>query len=582
MTEVGPARPRYAVFDAIGGGGMATVHLGRQLGAAGFSKTVAVKRLRPEHVRDAEFVAMFADEARLAARVRHPNVAQTLDVVGEGGELFLVLEYVHGASLDALVEGARALGERVPPDVASALLVGALAGLHAAHVARAEGGAPLEIVHRDVSPQNVLVGADGVARLIDFGIAKASVRLRSTRDGKLKGKLPYMAPEQLAGDEATALSDLYSAGVLLWELLAGRRLFDAPNEGALLAKVLEGRVPPLAPFAPQLPASLGPLVARALAREPRARFRSAREMAVALELALHPASPRKVGEWVERVAGTELARRAERVAAVERETAVALGGGEARVSLALEARPAPLLALAPAPLLALAPAPLLALAPAAALPAPGRRAGPDGATATMTVSRAASPRVPGPEVLAPLLSPASAEPPALTAPAPRSPRPSFSGRALVAAALALGALPLAWRAVVAPAVVSPPAAERPSLAAPLRSPEAASLAAPRRSLEARAEGVPPLAGRAEGAPALEGRAEGFPAPDAAARPSAEASPAAAPPGAAAPHARRSAAPPRGPARKPAAPRPPADAPAAAAPPPPRGAPGERPRCDPPY
>ncbi|MCU0685720.1 MAG: serine/threonine protein kinase, partial [Polyangiaceae bacterium] len=376
MTEGGLAGPRYAAFDEIGAGGMATVHLGRQIGAAGFSKTVAIKRLRPEHVRDAEFVAMFADEARLAARVRHPNVVQTLDVVGEGGELFLVLEYVHGESLEALVEGARALGERAPPDVASALVVGVLAGLQAAHVAKADGGAPLELVHRDVSPHNVLVGADGVARLIDFGIAQAAVRLRSTRDGKLMGKLPYMAPEQLEGDGATPLSDLYSAGVVLWELLAGRRLFEASSEGALLAKILAGRVPPLASYAPALPPALGELVARALSREPGARFASAHEMAVALELALPPASPRKVGEWVERVAQPQLARRAERIAAVERETAAApsLFAGAARVTISPEGRPGavPELAFPPAPL------PL----------APARRTGPDGETMTMTAPRA--------------------------------------------------------------------------------------------------------------------------------------------------------------------------------------------------
>src|SRR5262249_48804205 len=172
-------------------------------------------------------------EAWLAARIHHPNVVQTLDIVSEGGELFLVMDFVHGETLSRIW---RALREADPPSIAPApvtasIVCGGLHGLHAAHEAKDEAGKPLNIVHRDVSPQNVMVGTDGVARLLDFGVAKAAVRLQSTHEGQVKGKIAYMAPEQLDRHEATRSSDIYAAAVLLWEGLAGRRLFEAGTEG---------------------------------------------------------------------------------------------------------------------------------------------------------------------------------------------------------------------------------------------------------------------------------------------------------------------------------------------------------------
>jgi serine/threonine-protein kinase len=173
---------------------MATVHFGRLLGVVGFSKTVAIKRLHPHLARDPEFVSMFLDEARLAARVRHPNVVSTLDVVALEGELFLVMEYIQGESLRQLGRSASEASTRIPPPIAATILVGVLHGLHAAHDAVNERGEPLGIVHRDVSPQNILVGIDGVPRVFDFGVAKAAGRLQSTHEGQLKGKLAYMSP----------------------------------------------------------------------------------------------------------------------------------------------------------------------------------------------------------------------------------------------------------------------------------------------------------------------------------------------------------------------------------------------------
>ena len=224
----GPERliGRYALFGEIASGGMATVHFGRLLGPVGFARTVAVKRLHPQFARDPEFVSMFLDEARVAARIQHPNVVATIDVVALEGELFLVMEYVLGETFSKLLRSARNRGQRVPLRVVTALLAGSLHGLHAAHEAKNEHGEPLGIVHRDVSPQNVIVGIDGVARVLDFGVAKAVGRLQSTREGQLKGKLSYMAPEQIRSGQVDRRTDIYAASIMLWEALVGKRLYD--------------------------------------------------------------------------------------------------------------------------------------------------------------------------------------------------------------------------------------------------------------------------------------------------------------------------------------------------------------------
>ena len=187
-----PAPPeivgRYALHGAMASGGMAVVHFGKQLGALGFSRPVAIKRVLPQLARDQAVRDMFIDEARLASRVRHPNVVPTLDVVPYGDELLLVMEYVHGESLQVLLRAARARGERVPLRIALAIASAMLHGLHAAHEATSETGEPLGIVHRDVSPQNVIVGVDGVPRVLDFGIARAAVRVESTARGDREGQ----------------------------------------------------------------------------------------------------------------------------------------------------------------------------------------------------------------------------------------------------------------------------------------------------------------------------------------------------------------------------------------------------------
>jgi eukaryotic-like serine/threonine-protein kinase len=260
---------RYALCGEIASGGMATVHIARQLGAAGFARIVAVKRLHERYARDPEFVAMFLDEARIVARVRHPNVVQTIDVVAEDGELFLVMEYVHGECLLRLNAMANKRSTALPVPVIAAILAAALHGLHEAHEARGETGEPLGIVHRDVSPHNILVGTDGASRVLDFGVAKASQRIQTTHEGQLKGKLSYMAPEQVTNQPVDRRTDVYAAAVCLWEALTGTKLFQGGSEGAVVNQIL---LEPLRPPS-SLNRSVSPAL-RASASQAHARWRS--------------------------------------------------------------------------------------------------------------------------------------------------------------------------------------------------------------------------------------------------------------------------------------------------------------------
>lgn len=306
---------RYLLIDEIGSGGMATVHLGRLVGPAGFGRTVAIKRLHPHHRQDPDLVAMLLDEARLACRIYHPNVVQVLDVITEGS-LLLVLEYVHGESLARIVKRVRARGERIEPAIAVAVIVGVLRGLHAAHEMTGEGGASLDLVHRDVSPHNVLVTTDGTSKILDFGIAKAQGRIQTTRDGQLKGKLAYMSPEQLENRALDRRADVHAASVVLWELLTGERLFLADTDGATIANVLRGAIPLPSTIA-EVPGDLEAIVMRGLAPDRADRYPTAWAMADAIEACMAPAPSAQVAAWVLRE-WPEADARARRLAEIER------------------------------------------------------------------------------------------------------------------------------------------------------------------------------------------------------------------------------------------------------------------------
>ncbi|HMR76485.1 MAG TPA: serine/threonine-protein kinase [Polyangiaceae bacterium] len=318
MSESGPQEiGRYALFGEIASGGMASVHYGRVAGPAGFARTVAIKRLHPHLAKEPEFVAMLLDEARLTARIRHPNVASVVDVVVDGQGVLLVMDYVHGESLSRLMRAAVRDSVRPGLDVISGIMVPALHGLHAAHTAKSETGQPLRIVHRDFTPQNLLVGQDGVPRIVDFGVARAVGRLQATREGQLKGKPAYMAPEQILTDEVDARTDLFAAAIMLWELLTMRRLFAASNDAAAVNRVLTRIVDPPSRVVPDVPRALDAVVMKGLARERKERWQTAEEMAHALEAACTPGSATIVGGWVRLLAGDVLEERAATVSSVE-------------------------------------------------------------------------------------------------------------------------------------------------------------------------------------------------------------------------------------------------------------------------
>ncbi len=306
------------LYGEIAVGGTASVHLGALSSAGGFQKTVAIKRLHPNLARDPEFTSLLLDEARLAVRIVHPNVVQMLDVVQKSGETFLVMEYVHGETLHRLLAATTASGARVTPSVAVTVMAGVLRGLHAAHEATGDEGAPLGLVHRDVSPQNVMVGVDGLARVVDFGIAKAAGQSQITREGRVKGKLAYMAPEQIHGEPLTRQADVYGAAVVLWEVLTGERLFAADSEAAVEAKILNHVVRVPTEVVPELSIAWNRVILRALARDPASRFASALELADALEQCAPKASASEVGAWVRASAGEALAARQDAVRALEK------------------------------------------------------------------------------------------------------------------------------------------------------------------------------------------------------------------------------------------------------------------------
>jgi serine/threonine-protein kinase len=322
LFDPGAARQRvdrYELIGEIASGGMATVYLARLTGVGGFRRFVAIKRLHPHLAGEKEFVEMFLDEARLAAGIHHPNVVSILEVSASPIGYYLVMEYVEGDTLARLLARAAQQGQRLPTAIALRILIDSLTGLHGAHELRDDRGQLVELVHRDVSPQNVLVGIDGVSRITDFGVARAASRLSATRVGQLKGKLAYMAPEQASGSDLDRRADVFSAGVMIWETLAAKRLFKAETEAATLSRVLNEPIPELIRVAPGANKPISQAVMRALERDPARRYATSAQLAEALEMAAAAgpgvAASRDVAVFVKAMLGEEIDRQREAVRA---------------------------------------------------------------------------------------------------------------------------------------------------------------------------------------------------------------------------------------------------------------------------
>ena len=320
VDELAPQRlGEYQLLAKLASGGMATVYLGRRTGAGGFDRRVAIKMLHPHLAEDPDVRAMFLDEARLAAGIRHPNVVPVVDVGDEPRRgTYLVMEYIEGSDVAGILKAATKARQLIPAPVVIRLVSDMLAGLEAAHELRDASGNRLNVVHRDVSPHNLIVGIDGVARLTDFGIAKAEGRIASTKTGQLKGKLAYMAPERLRGlnDGSTAVAtdhrgDLFGAAVVLWEALCGRRLFRGGDDFQTARLVLEKEIEAPSTHLPML-SPIDRIVMRGLERDPQKRYSSARDFREALD-SIAPklggmASPSEVTGFMRALLGERLAQ----------------------------------------------------------------------------------------------------------------------------------------------------------------------------------------------------------------------------------------------------------------------------------
>jgi serine/threonine protein kinase len=284
LDDVGAATfGRYTLLRRLASGGMAEVHLASFEGAAGVRKLVAIKRILPEHEADDEFVAMFTNEARIAATLHHANVVQAYDFGCEGGSHFLAMEYLRGQDVRRIVRELARTGRPLPLDVAMAIGIGAAAGLHYLHEKRDAAGTSLGLVHRDVSPTNLFLTSDGIVKLVDFGIAKAARRSGDTQVGMVKGKIAYMSPEQSRAEAIDRRSDIFSLSIVLWELTVGRRLFQGSSDEAVMSAIGGLEVPRPSQMAPRYPRELERIVMKGLARDPDRRYETAEALQTDLE-----------------------------------------------------------------------------------------------------------------------------------------------------------------------------------------------------------------------------------------------------------------------------------------------------------
>ena len=308
---------RYQVLRKIATGGMAELFLARQIGMDGFEKVVAIKRILSHLAHEQEFVQMFQDEARIVAKLHHPNIVQIYDLGKSRDTYFIAMEYIPGRNLSSIAKKAKAKGEALPPAHIAHCISQACEGLYYAHTRHDINGRPLQIVHRDVSPQNIIVAFSGSVKLVDFGIAKAATKIAHTRAGVLKGKYAYMSPEQVRGHRTDARSDLFATGIVLYELLCGRRPFEKENSIQTLKSIVLEEPVPCQELNADIPDPLASIIGRCLEKNPEDRFQSAQEVQLALEEYVSR-SPKRinnlvVSQWVSNLFAEELANHHGRV-----------------------------------------------------------------------------------------------------------------------------------------------------------------------------------------------------------------------------------------------------------------------------
>jgi len=329
VAAPGARLDRYELLCPLAQGGMAAVWAARLRGKHGFEKTVAVKMIRDEYASDPRFQQMFLDEAHIAAGIEHVNVAQILDLGEHKGVLYLVMELVDGEPITRLMRVAEKNGQQIPVPIACRIVADACGGLHAAHELRDREGHVLGVVHRDVSPQNILVTARGVPKLIDFGVAKARDRMsEDTNAGTIKGKVSYMAPEQISGKDLDRRADVWAIGAVLHHVLSGAPPFDAGNAPATLRKLMGTDPPALLPD--RVPAAIGAVIMRALERDPDVRYPTAAAFRADLESAMAASGMTATTDDVaayctEQLAEREAQRRSSLVAALSAATERAKG-----------------------------------------------------------------------------------------------------------------------------------------------------------------------------------------------------------------------------------------------------------------
>ncbi|MCC6336441.1 MAG: protein kinase [Myxococcales bacterium] len=306
---------RYQLLKKLATGGMAQIYLARQRGPEGFEKLLVVKRILPHLAENEDFITMFLDEARIAARLNHPNVVQIFDLGAQDDSFFIAMEYIHGEDVRRVWKQAEKMGAPIPTPLICRIIIEACAGLDYAHKKTDPSGRPLNIVHRDISPQNILVSFEGGVKIVDFGIAKAADQATVTRSGVLKGKYSYMSPEQAGGQHIDSRTDVFAVGVVLYELLTGARLFKRATDIQTLNAVTECRVAPPSEINSRIPTSLGAIVMKALAKDRTQRYGEARQLAAELEAWLLaqglPSSSASLAEFLHSIYAERLAREQE-------------------------------------------------------------------------------------------------------------------------------------------------------------------------------------------------------------------------------------------------------------------------------